>query len=69
MWKVVKYRPSGGGSGGALIRRYVSLRETHLRLCTFASPRRVPAGHGINGRGDLQTRRQMGVETSGHESR
>ena len=42
----MKCRPSGGGSGGALIRRYVSLREPHLRLCTFASPRRVPAGHG-----------------------
>ena len=29
-----------------LVRRYVSLRETHPRLCTFASPRRVPSGHG-----------------------
>ena len=33
--------------GGASIRRYVSLREPHPRLCTFASPRRVPSGHGV----------------------
>jgi len=39
--------PSGRGVwGGASVRRYVSLRETHPRLCTFASPRRVPTGHG-----------------------
>ncbi len=35
-----------GSWGTASIRRYVSLREPHLRLCTFASPRRVPSGHG-----------------------
>ena len=38
--------PSGRGDRGVLpFRRYVSLREPHLRLCTFASPRRVPSGH------------------------
>ena len=61
--------PSGGveevppyrrGMRGASIRRYVSLRETHLRLCTFASPRRVPVGHE-----DRWVYRQMGVETDG----
>ena len=30
---------------GGILRRYVSLREPHLRLCTFASPRRAPSGH------------------------
>jgi hypothetical protein len=38
--------PSGRGVWVFLVRRYVSLRETHPRLCTFASPRRVPSGHG-----------------------
>ena len=42
--------PSGRGYVWVfLVRRYVSLRETHPRLCTFASPRRVPSGHGANG--------------------
>ena len=43
----MKYRPSGGSTGAGSIRRHVSLREPHLRLCTFASPRRVPSGHGV----------------------
>ena len=38
--------PSGRVCVGVSVRRYVSLREPHLRLCTFASPRRVPSGHG-----------------------
>ena len=44
---------------GGILRRYVSLREPHPRLCTFASPRRMPSGHGG------WARRQLGVETSG----
>jgi hypothetical protein len=31
---------------GGILRRYVSLREPHPRLCTFASPRRAPSGLG-----------------------
>jgi hypothetical protein len=29
-----------------VFRRYGTLREPHPRLCTFASLRRAPAGHG-----------------------
>ena len=60
--QVVKYRPSGGSMERAPFRRYLPLRERHLRLCTFASPRRAPSGHK-----DSWARRQVGMETSGHK--
>ena len=54
----MKCRPSGGSTGAASIRRHVSLREPHLRLCTFVSPRRAPSGHG-----DIWECRPPGMET------
>ena len=39
--------PLRRGTGGDSIRRHVSLREPHLWLCTFASPRRVPSGQEV----------------------
>ena len=61
--------PSGRGYvGAASVRRYLTLWERHLRLCTFASPRRAPSGHGgpcvhkssghakTDGHGDLRAR-------------